>query len=256
MSQRNPQQVGRQSRRPPQKPIGTQRSQSRRSTAKPVKHPKLRKGILFGAVGVVLIAAVSGSGGDKSSTPDVASTSAVVTQAPEETTRETYPMNRTEGTTAIISQEEAAIPSAAPTVKATAEPTVAPTAEPWSLRVGDKGDDVRSLQNRLIALGYLSGGADGIYGESTENAVRTFQRVAGLQQTGICDESTAIAMKSETAPGAPTPTPEPTVYITPNGKKYHLRSCPRIDLNTAKSGPVSKAKEMGYTACGVCNPPY
>ena len=45
------------------------------------------------------------------------------------------------------------------------------------LRNGMVGEDVRELQNRLIALGYSCGsyGADGDFGDATERAVRRFQ---------------------------------------------------------------------------------
>ena len=46
------------------------------------------------------------------------------------------------------------------------------------LRVGCKGDDVKQLQERLIARGFYCGhwGANGSYGSATEAAVRNFQK--------------------------------------------------------------------------------
>lgn len=43
------------------------------------------------------------------------------------------------------------------------------------LTLGMKGDDVKSVQKKLIALGYLTGKADGVYGTATESAIRRFQ---------------------------------------------------------------------------------
>lgn len=45
------------------------------------------------------------------------------------------------------------------------------------LRIGSEGDSVKSLQTKLIKLGYSCGGkgADGYYGNATYNAVRKFQ---------------------------------------------------------------------------------
>lgn len=52
-------------------------------------------------------------------------------------------------------------------------------------RLGDKGEDVRALQTRLIELGYAVGAADGIYGFMTEDAVRDLQKDFRLRIDGI-----------------------------------------------------------------------
>jgi N-acetylmuramoyl-L-alanine amidase len=44
-----------------------------------------------------------------------------------------------------------------------------------------RGNDVRTAQERLKALGFYTGRADGIYGEQTYNAVRRFQAARGIQ---------------------------------------------------------------------------
>lgn len=53
-----------------------------------------------------------------------------------------------------------------------------------SLFQGDSGEDVRSVQNRLKALGYLAGEADGHYGSATAAAMEAFQQMNGLDATG------------------------------------------------------------------------
>ena len=55
--------------------------------------------------------------------------------------------------------------------------TNVPTAEPpsKSVKLGDRGDAVKAIQQKLIRLGFLSGKADGIFGEATEKAVKDFQ---------------------------------------------------------------------------------
>jgi hypothetical protein len=65
----------------------------------------------------------------------------------------------------------------------------------YNLTVGSTGDKVRQLQNQLKriaqnypALGTLS--VDGVYGEKTENAVKIFQGIFNLPQTGVTDYST------------------------------------------------------------------
>lgn len=47
---------------------------------------------------------------------------------------------------------------------------------PAALNGGSEGEDVERLQNRLIQYGFMSGAADGSYGQATVNAVRAFQR--------------------------------------------------------------------------------
>lgn len=55
-----------------------------------------------------------------------------------------------------------------------------------TLRRNDKGDAVKKLQQLLIDQGYLAaGGADGIFGSGTENAVMQFQKDHGLTQDGV-----------------------------------------------------------------------
>ena len=60
------------------------------------------------------------------------------------------------------------------------------------LQRGDNGDDVRGLQETLIALGYDLGkwGADGAFGYATEAAVKAFQDDEGLTVTGVADDET------------------------------------------------------------------
>jgi N-acetylmuramoyl-L-alanine amidase len=48
------------------------------------------------------------------------------------------------------------------------------------------GEDVAQLQQRLIELGFALDRVDGIFGKSTDAAVREFQRNVGLDVDGIC----------------------------------------------------------------------
>ena len=62
------------------------------------------------------------------------------------------------------------------------------------LEVGSSGEDVRRVQQKLIQWGYLSGAADGKYGEKTRAAVASFQRKNGLTADGRVGAKTAAAM--------------------------------------------------------------
>lgn len=57
---------------------------------------------------------------------------------------------------------------------------------------GDKGADVKTLQENLIKLGYGLGkyGADGDFGTSTDSAVKDFQKKNGLSADGLVGKST------------------------------------------------------------------
>lgn len=63
-----------------------------------------------------------------------------------------------------------------------------------TLRYGDRGTDVKVLQNRLNNITGAGLSADGIYGTSTEQAVRTFQRSRGLVADGIAGAKTQAAL--------------------------------------------------------------
>ena len=72
---------------------------------------------------------------------------------------------------------------------------------------GDYSDDIYKIQERLIALGYMTGEADGEFGEMTAVAVKNFQTANGLEATGSVEQATydklfaddAVAAKAEEA---------------------------------------------------------
>jgi hypothetical protein len=64
-----------------------------------------------------------------------------------------------------------------------------------SLKQGDRGAAVKELQSALVDLGIaVPGGADGIYGKGTAEAVKKVQSGAGLEATGIADAEALIAI--------------------------------------------------------------
>ena len=66
--------------------------------------------------------------------------------------------------------------------------------------IGDSGDNVKSLQKLLIQLGYDlgKGGADGIFGSATKQAVMDFQRKKGLSVDGLAGQATLNALYTVT----------------------------------------------------------
>ena len=81
--------------------------------------------------------------------------------------------------------------------------TAAPTQEPpegalVNGMVDGSGESaVQEMQERLIALGLLTGAADGHFGDGTEEAVKLFQQMYGLEATGYADEATLAALSTD-----------------------------------------------------------
>src|SRR4051812_20827193 len=69
------------------------------------------------------------------------------------------------------------------------------------------GDDVVELQHQLLDMGFDCGRPDGIFGSSTEAALREFQRNLGLAPDGTCGPHT-LKMLASVAPRASGGRPE------------------------------------------------
>ncbi len=80
------------------------------------------------------------------------------------------------------------------------------------LAPGARGKRVVRLQNRLLLHGYDPGLVDGVYGGSTEQAVKALQKEHGLPQTGMAGEEVWDALS-----GAP-------MFLGDYKKLYHMRS--------------------------------
>jgi lipoprotein-anchoring transpeptidase ErfK/SrfK len=63
-----------------------------------------------------------------------------------------------------------------------------------TLRYGMSGSDVKALQQRLTALKYYSGAADGVFGSNTLEAVWAFQEVQHLTVDGVVGPITGRAL--------------------------------------------------------------
>lgn len=58
------------------------------------------------------------------------------------------------------------------------------------------GDDVKNVQQRLLAFGYDPGACDGVYGPFTCAAVKAFQSVVGIQVDGMVGPATRAALEN------------------------------------------------------------
>ena len=92
----------------------------------------------------------------------------------------------------------------APVAQATQAPAVT-----TALRLGDRGEAVKTLQRLLIGQGYLSGAADGIFGPKTYLAVKNFQKENKLDADGIAGALTLNRLQALAQSGAST-TPAPS----------------------------------------------
>ena len=99
----------------------------------------------------------------------------------------------------LYSEQAIAAPEATATPKATATPAPDSGTASSTLRKGDKGDSVKSLQSRLIELGYLTGKADGVYGKQTFEAVTAFQQANKLSADGVAGSKTLTKLNSGSA---------------------------------------------------------
>ena len=132
----------------------------------------------------------------------------------------------------------------------------APAAPSSTLKPGDKNDSVKAMQTRLIQLGYLTGSADGDFGDNTRAAVRAFQTAAKLTADGIAGPQTLSALYASSAPaaGATTAPSNPGATTAPSNPSGGVKD---TDYETGEK-IVALAKQ--YLGCKYVyareNPPY
>ena len=89
-------------------------------------------------------------------------------------------------------------------VKTTAAPQTGTTAAQAAaasstLKVGSTGADVKTLQQKLIELGYLKGTADGVFGKQTASAVKAYQKASNLTADGVAGSQTLSSLSNAAA---------------------------------------------------------
>ena len=105
------------------------------------------------------------------------------------------------------------------------------TTRPPALRKGMSGSDVTTLQKRLVKLGYLHIEPTGYFGSHTLEAVKLFQRTAGLTVDGVVGPETKAKLFSDNAPRAPKTTTRKTTTTTVSVNSSNgMRSLGRFTL--------------------------
>lgn len=113
-----------------------------------------------------------------------------------------------------------------------------------ALGMGNKGENVKKLQERLVELGYLSSEPDGNYGGKTEKAVRNAQNAFNMKATGKADEAFQTMLYSENAISE--------LDARMAGKKPDTMKLNVDELKKAeKSMKARYSKELGGYATGV-----
>ena len=115
----------------------------------------------------------------------------------------------------LYSSNAVANSTSAPTPTPTPTPTVKPPATITTalIRLGDRNESVQIMQQTLIRLGYLTGTADGIFGNQTLRALKEFQKANALYADGVAGSKTIAALNS--AGGAPEVTDSPNQGTIP-----------------------------------------
>jgi peptidoglycan hydrolase-like protein with peptidoglycan-binding domain len=142
------------------------------------------------------------------------------------------------------------VPGAAPALPASGD-----TSE--VLKAGSEGAAVARLQDRLIALGYRPGPADGSYGAATASAVLAFEKRQGLARDGEAGPSVQNALNDPTGTGPESgPIPRIDVDIARQIAFVVLPSKQVITLNVSTgSGETysdpSGGTDVAYTPVGT-----
>ena len=149
----------------------------------------------------------------------------------------------------LLYSNEAIDASATATPKITEAPTPTPTvAVPSeSLRKGDSGQDVKTLQKRLKELKYYKGSIDGKMEKSTVNALKAFQEAHGLEADGVAGKATyAILFSDDALKKGTTPTPEPTATPTPEPTAETWSTLRKDDSGDSVAQLQEALIELGY----------
>ena len=125
-----------------------------------------------------------------------------------------------------------------------------------ALKYGDRGDDVKEIQEYLIAQNLLHVAADGVYGTETVNAVKDFQAALGLEADGVCGAQTYKILRAAAydeidittfKPGDYVPEPPKTVSQSVNSVLNVVKTVAEV----AQYAGVGDTIKLGMEGDGV-----
>ena len=107
-----------------------------------------------------------------------------------------------------------------------------------ALKYGDRGKEVKEIQDYLIAQNLLQVAADGVYGEATVEAIKNFQEALGLEVDGVCGAQTYKLLRAAAYDEIDITTYKPGDYVPDHQKTV--------------AGAVSSASSVG-SALNIVN---
>ncbi len=158
--------------------------------------PRTRVAVVAG-IAVMLVAAAAGMSSALSEPREdtEASGTTSTTERPRPTTSQT--------TTTLPPTTTTLPPETTTTLPPETTTTLPPAPEAdGTLELGESGDAVAALQQRLVDLGYWMGEPDGTYGQLTRQAVMAFQKVEGLSRDGVAGPATQAQLAAAGRPSS------------------------------------------------------
>ena len=121
-----------------------------------------------------------------------------------------------------------------------------------SLREGENGDAVRTLQKNLKKLGYYNGSIDGDYGAGTVSAVTAFQLANGLTADGVAGKSTQNAILAALNGGSSGSSSSSSTSVESYGKTASSNGYTTISSATTNKSNVT-ALQSALSSTGYYN---
>ena len=113
-----------------------------------------------------------------------------------------------------------------------------------TIRKGSTEAPVVNLQNILVALGFNPGPADGIFGTSSENAVKQFQQSNNLAADGVVGPNTWAALCKSLAQTPPTNTGAAPPNVVPSGGNVPIAWGTKVSSDF-KTKVIEIARDLG-----------
>jgi peptidoglycan hydrolase-like protein with peptidoglycan-binding domain len=158
--------------------------------------PRTRVAVVAG-IAVMLVAAGVGMSSALSDPGEDTEASGTTSTTERRTTTTSHMTTTTAPTTTTLP------PETTTTLPLETTTTLPPAPEvDGTLELGESGDAVAALQQRLVDLGYWMGEPDGTYGQLTRQAVMAFQKVEGLSRDGVAGPATQAQLSVAARPSA------------------------------------------------------